>query len=604
MPKMRMVIRRGQPSPQPAQSIRSPGFMDEWERWLYRNRWNDRAERVIRESIESLPSRNLLSVIMPAYNTPPDILDAAIRSVESQVYQAWELCIADDGSTNEATLDILKAWARKDPRVRPIFRTTNGGISTASNDALAAAKGEFVVLMDHDDMITPDALAELALAIHENPEADLIYSDEDRISPEGRFVEPTFKPPFCLEMLATKSYVNHISAVRTNLAKRVGGFRSLYDGAQDHDLYLRVGREARKVVRIPKILYHWRMTPGSVSSNPGRCLGKGAAAVEDHLKSIGCPGKVCIHPQTYMFHIKFPNTGPKASVVIPTRDKPDLLRRVLETLRNCEYQPVEVVLVDTGTTDKEALAAISEAKKSGVKVVEDKNAPFNFSRACNLGAEASGGDILVFLNNDIEARHGNGWLSAMIGYANMPGVGAVGARLLFPNDTLQHVGVGLQMDGWMPSRLFASNAIGDECYGRYAGMPRHVAAVTAACMAVPKTAFNFVGGFDEAMPIDYNDTDLCLRLSDAGLKTVYCPWATLTHHESATRGTSRTDPAGSWEYRRRHWQRRDDFCNPNIRHRETDMSIVPARSMTRHPSRPIRVLAVSHTLHKNGATMV
>lgn len=600
MARVKMTIKRGagQRDPAPRSQVRDDGR----DAWLSRNRWTDRAERVCRDSLAALPSRPLLSVIMPAYNTPPDIMEAAISSLVAQVYQDWELCVADDGSPSRAGAEVIAAWAARDPRVRPIFREANGGISAASNDALAAARGEYVVLMDHDDVLTPDALAEVALAFHENPDAELVYSDEDRLDGAGHLTELTFKPPFCPVLLLTKAYVNHISAARAETLRRVGGFRSQYDGAQDHDLYLRIGRDIRKAVRIPKVLYHWRMTPGSASSNPARCLERGAAAVNDHLKEIGCPAQVAIHPKTYMFHLRFPDVGPRASVVIPTIDHPDILRRCLESVSKASYQSLEVVIVDTGTTDPEALEVIDSARRGGAVVVRDDGPAFNFSRACNIGAAAAGGDILIFLNNDVEAKSPE-WASTLVGYACLPGVGAVGAKLVTPGGLIQHAGVGLNMDGWMPGHLYAGRHAAVEGYCRYAGVPRTVSAVTAACVAVPKAAFAMVRGFCEEMSQDYNDVDLCLRLGDLGLRSVYCPWALLSHDEGATRGKS-SSVEGHWEYRKRHASREESWANPNLLLTAGEFAVRPARAMARLPSRPLRVLAVTHSLGLSGAPAV
>lgn len=600
MARVKMTIKKG--TGHRDHSPRPQVWDDGRDAWLARNRWTDRSERVCRDSLSALPARPLLSVIMPAYNTPPDMMDAAISSLAAQVYQEWELCVADDGSPVRDGADVIAAWAARDARVRPIFRESNGGISAASNDALAAVRGKYVVLMDHDDVLTPDALAEVALAFHEHPDADLVYSDEDRLDGSGHLTELTFKPPFCPVLLLTKAYVNHISAARAETLRRVGGFRSQFDGAQDHDLYLRVGRDIRKAVRIPKVLYHWRMTPGSASSNPARCLERGAAAVADHLKEIGCPAQVAVHPKTYMFHLRFPDVGPRASVVIPTKDQPNLIRRCLDSVSKATYESLEVVVVDTGTTNQEALDVIDAARRAGAVVVRDDGPSFNFSRACNIGAAAASGDILIFLNNDVEAKSAD-WASTLVGYACLPGVGAVGAKLVTPSGAIQHAGVGLNMDGWMPAHLYAGKHAATEGYCRYAGVPRTVSAVTAACMAVPKVAFRMVGGFCEDMPCDYNDADLCLRLGDLGLRSVYCPWAVLAHDEGATRGKS-SSTEGHWEYRMRHAIREETWANPNLLLTGGEFAIRPARAMARLPSRQLRVLAVTHSLGLSGAPAV
>ena len=493
------------PPPPPAYAYRAP----DWP-----------ACQHIHREAERLGYRPLISVVIPTYNTPARYLRAALDSVRNQLYENWELCVVDDASPQPQVREIVREYSALDSRIRPVFRAVNGSISKATNDALAIATGEFVALLDHDDELTVDALFAIAAALDEDPSLDIVYTDHDKKDESGRCVEPHFKPDWSPEYFRGVMYVGHLLCVRRTLLAGIGGFRSEYDGIQDYEATLRLSERTTRIHHLPKVLYHWRMLPGSFALAPdakGDCVSLQARAVSEQLARLALPAaaedfagghraKIVPAPRLQT---------PRVSIIIPTKDAPDYLERCLGSISKLSTYPnFECVLGDNGTTDPRALRLMEELPCKRV----DCAGPFNFSRVNNRCVEAATGEFLLLY------------------FAEQPDVGAVGALLLFPDGGVQHAGVILGPRGTADHlmRGFPREVDG------YAGslvVSREVTAVTAACLMVKRSLFEEVGGFNEHYFTHYQDVDLCLMFRRAGKRNIFTPAAVLNHYESVSRKT-------------------------------------------------------------------
>ncbi len=499
---------------------------------------------VVRRQLHALLRHPLISIVVPVYN--PDLvhLSSAIDSVRAQIYENWELCIADDASTNASVAPALKKYTTVDPRIKVTFRERNGHIAACSNSALELATGEWIALLDQDDLLAEHALALVAATIGEYPEAGLIYSDEDKIDQSGSRCRPFFKPDWNPELLLGQNYISHLGIYRCALLREIGGFREGYEGAQDYDLALRCAEKLHhaQIRHIPRVLYHWRMVEGSVAAAAAaKPYAPEAArrAIANHLLRTNVAGQVVACPENLEWHrviYDLPDPLPLVSVIIPTRDQLELLETCIASLRqHTDYSPLEIIVVDNDSVDAQTRDYLSSlAKEANTRVV---SAPgkFNFSRLINCGAKEAEGEILVFLNNDIETNE-TGWLREMVSHAARGAVGAVGARLWFPNGTLQHGGVitGLAGVASHAFHRFPREPVAQ--LNRTFILTQNYSAVTAACMAMRKEVFKSVQGFDEELPSNFNDVDFCLRLGERGWQIVWTPYANLIHHESASRG--------------------------------------------------------------------
>lgn len=503
-------------------------------------------EAAIRADIARFSRRPLLSVVMATYETPAPYLLAAIQSVQAQIYDNWELCIADDASSSPHVARILRQVAADDLRIRVTVRPERGHIAAASNSALALAQGEWVVLMDHDDLIPRDTLYEIAAEAIAHPTAQVIYTDEDKIDGQGVQYSPYFKPDFDPDLLLGQNLLNHLTAYRRDLIQSVGGFREGFPGAQDHDLALRAtaicGPDA--VRHIPRVLYHWRQNTNVRSFSEGameRCTAAGRRALAEHLQAQGLCAE--IHPASELYHrilFPLPDPAPLVSIIIPTRDRADLLRVCLDgVLRRTRYPALEVLIADNGSTEPDALKLLGEVKADPRVRVLSLPGPFNFAHITNSAVSEARGDVLLLLNNDIEVINED-WLREMVSHAVRPDVGAVGARLLYPNGRLQHGGIVLGVGGVAGHLLVGTHR---DDYGPFGvlGLLRSVSAVTAACLALRRDVWKQVGGMDEVnLSVAFNDVDLCLKIRKLGLRVVCTPFAELYHHESASRGYDTT----------------------------------------------------------------
>ncbi len=517
-----------------------------------------------------LPSTGpLLSIVVPVYRPPIWLFHECVLSVLAQSYQNWELCLCDDGSGDPALTEALAQLASGDSRIKPMTMDKNGGISRATNKALEAATGEFVVLLDHDDVLSADALAEIAAVAIGHDDVDVVYSDEDKLDELDRPIQPHFKPDWDPDLLLAYPYLGHVTVIRTELLRRIGGFRPEFDGSQDYDVMLRATEVARRIVHIPKVLYHWRVVAGSAAGNteakPWAHLAS-RRALEDALARRGIEGVVEVGPFRGAYHVRRKITdSPTVSVIIPFRDQAALTVACLESLdRDPGYEIAEVVLIDNGSTEPETRALRQRLEQRPGTRILDYPGEFNWAAINNFAASTCQTDMVLFLNNDIVATS-SGWLHALVELGQRPEVGAVGARLVYPDGSLQHAGVVLGMGG-VASHIFIGMPKGLRGYFSWDGVVRGYSAVTAACMLVRRSVFEEMGGFDEVFAVAFNDVDFCIRLGQAGYRLLYTPHAQLTHFESVSRGLS--GYARDYQAFLPRWMdhliQGDPFYNPNL----------------------------------------
>lgn len=486
----------------------------------------------------------LISIVTPVYGVAPLYLERLIQSVKQQWYVNWELILVEDAGPNPETRNYLKAL--KDPRIKVRLLETNGGIAHATNIALKLAKGTYTVFLDHDDEITPDALFEVVKAINQY-DPDLIYSDEDKIDVHGNYSDPFFKPGWSPDAMMSIMYTCHLCCIRTDLIHSTGGLRGQFDGAQDYDLVLRVSEIAQRIHHIPKVLYHWRVLPSSIASGiDAKPYASDAVRLlkEDALKRRGLSGVVePVEGMPGQFRINyFPQSEVLVSIIIPTRDNPDILRQCLDSiLAQTRYTNYEIVLVDNQSISTDALTYYESLQDHPRIRLQRYPQPFNYSAINNFAARQAQGDYLLFLNDDTQVESAD-WLERLLGFAQLTHVGAVGAKLLFPGTRkIQHCGVVNLADG--PGHAFYNASAETPLYFGRNLLDWNWLAVTGACLLLQREKFEAIGGFDEDLPIAYNDIDLCIRLHDAGWHNLVCSAVQLLHHESVSRGVDHEDPS-------------------------------------------------------------
>ncbi len=547
--------------------VRSPGSAREagtddgqYQKWAKAHALTSAGLRRARDEAAGLAYRPAVSIVMPVYNSDPVWLRLAIESVRAQIYENWELCVADDGSTRPEVRKLLHEYEGVDARIRVTYLEKNQGIALASDAALAMATGEFVGFLDHDDELKPEALFEVVKLLNERTDLDFIYSDEDKLDERGNLVSPFFKPDWSPDLLMAMNYINHFSVYRKLLVDRVGGFRSGYDGSQDYDLVLRVTELTDRVAHLAKPLYSWRMVPGSAAAIPdakGFAFDAAKKALTDALARRELSGEVVDGLFKGAYRVRYAIKGkPKVSIIIPTRDRLDMLSRCIQSIRKkSSYDNYEILIVDNESRERETLEYLASFQGRVIPYPH----PFNFSSIVNAGARAAEGEVLLFLNNDTEVISPD-WIDAMLEHAQRPGVAAVGARLLYPDGRVQHEGIIMGLGG--------GSALNVD-HGGYFGQGQSVhncSAVTGACMMARADVFWELCGFDERLRVAYNDVDYCLRARQKGLLIVYTPYALLYHHESASRG--RLHPDEDERFFRERWgkagQYRDPYYNPNL----------------------------------------
>ncbi len=555
----------------------------------------------------AIPPENgpLISVLMPVFNPPERWLRRAIESVLNQTYPHWELCIANDASTHPAIRPLLDGYAVHDPRIKVVHRAENGHISAASNSALALSTGVFTALLDHDDELVPHALAEIVRLLINHPAAELVYSDEDKINEQGRRYDPYFKPGWNPDLLLGQNYFCHLTLYKTALLRALGGFRVGHEGAQDWDLALRAVERLRddQIVHLPKILYHWRAIAGSTALRADKKNYHTDAAkksLDDALRRRGWHAEVVPGPaRQWRIRHALPDQPPLVSLIIPTRNRVEILRPCIESiLKLTTYPRYEVLIVDNGSDDPATLAFLAElaARDPRVRVLRD-DGPFNYSALNNRAAREARGELLALVNNDIEPIT-SGWLEEMVSHALRADIGAVGAMLYYPDDKIQHAGVVLGIAGPKRENGVAGHAFKGMARGYHGGMSRlllaqNYSAVTAACLVVRKSIYEQVGGLNENhLAVSFNDVDFCLRVRKAGYRNLWTPFAELYHHESASRGTDNSPKKiiraeREAAYMRTTWGPlldNDPAYNPNLTFVHEDFSVSwPPRRVAARP---------------------
>jgi glycosyltransferase involved in cell wall biosynthesis len=534
----------------------------------------------ISERVQNLRWKPLFSVVMPVYNPRPEYLRQALDSLIHQLYPDWELCIADDASTDPEVRAVLDEYAQADRRIKIAYRRRNGHVCAASNTAIELASGEYLVLMDHDDVLPAHALYMVADELNRHPDADLIYTDEDKIDDENRRHDPHFKTDWNQELFYSQNIIAHMGVYRTSLVREIGGFRVGFEGSQDYDLALRFIRRthASRIRHIPHVLYHWRIFPGVTSlstNNAQKSVDTARRALEEYF-SVAEPSAAVVpyerFPSWWRIKRRLPERLPRVSLIVPTRDRVDLLKVAIDgLLRATEYDNLEVIIADNESVERETLSyldALGDDLRVKVTRVEG---PFNFSRLNNQAAKIATGSILGFVNNDVKVIHAD-WLKELVTQISQRNVGAVGAKLYYANDTIQHAGAILGLYGVASHghRHFPRDSIG------YFGRPvlvQNISAVTAACMLVRRHVFDEVRGYDESsLAISYNDVDVCLKIRKAGYDIVFTPFAELYHLESQSRGEDLSPQQMQRETRERAYMlerwgdviQRDPFYNPNL----------------------------------------
>lgn len=492
-----------------------------------------------------LERRPLVSVVMPVFDPPEDALRAAIESVRAQVYAEWELCIADDASTEPHVGRVLSEYERLDDRIRVVHRGDNGGISAASNTALESAHGELVALLDHDDLLRPHSLLLCVLPFLDDPRVGFVYSDADRVDEDGHPISHYFKPDWSPALILCQNYLCHLSVIRADLVREVGGFRSEYDGSQDWDLNLRVVERLppEGIVHVPHVLYHWRAIPGSVASQgiEAKPYAADAArrAVEGHLTRTGRGGYVLpvVDHQSVRFFVS--SRAPRVTAVIPSTGRPDLLEPCLDgLLSRTTYDELDVVVaVDENAREdpptRRFLAELSARPQ--VRVYAYPTRPFNYARTVNEAVAVTSSPLVLLLNDDTEVVYED-WLDAMVGYAQEERVGAVGGMLVYPDGTVHSAGMLVGARSIAENRYHRRQASVNG-YANRARLPQDLTAVVGTAMLVRRDAFDEVSGLDISFPVAYNDVDFCLKLRRAGWRVVYVPDAILIHKGSASYGS-------------------------------------------------------------------
>jgi glycosyltransferase involved in cell wall biosynthesis len=560
------------PPPEPIAEI------SDYDRWQWHHMPRPADYQRMRETVDVFPYQPLISVIVPVYNTPELFLREAIESVIAQIYPHWELCLADDASTEPLVRAILQEYAAEDARIKTIRRSENGHIAAASNSALSLATGEFVALLDHDDLLAPEALYEIALLLNRQPDTDMIYSDEDKLDMQGQFTDPAFKPDWAPDSFFCRMYTCHLGVYRRSMLMQIGGFRVGYEGSQDYDLVLRLTEQTHHIAHIPKILYHWRIHANSVASGAAAkpyAYDASYRALNDALERRGEPGQVqevANHPGHYI--IRYQIAQPQlVSIIIPTRDLAEMLDRCLDSIfAKTTYPNFEVIVIDNGSVEAETQNVFKRWKEQ----YPDRfsvylfDIPFNFSKINNFAVTQASGEFLLFLNNDTTVITPD-WITAMVEQAQRPSIGAVGAKLLYPDQTIQHAGIvlGIAAATGHSHKHFPADASG--YLGQIVSICNY-AAVTGACLMCRKAVFNQVGGFEEALAVGYNDIDLCLKFLEAGLQNVYLPHVQLYHDESKSRGQDLTPEKQARFFEETAWMqqrwpelmKRDPYYNPNL----------------------------------------
>ena len=534
----------------------------------------------------------LISIAVPAYQTPVEFLRQMIESLIVQTYSNWELCIVNASPDNEEMQKVLAEYSAGDSRVRFCNLKENLGIAENTNRAFAMTKGEFVGLLDHDDLLAPNALYEIVKILQDHPQADALYTDEDKVTTElDEHFQPHLKPDFNLDLLRSNNYICHFFVVRKSIVEKAGGFRKEFDGAQDYDFIFRCTEKAGEVLHVPEILYHWRTHKASTADNPASkmyAFEAGKRAIEAHLERTGTKGEVSHTQDLGFYRVKYPVQGkPLVSVIIPNKDEKETLQTCLEMLeKNTGYQNFEIIIVENNSTTDEIFRYYKELSGNRKIHLLRWGKEFNYSAINNFAVAHAKGEYLLFLNNDVKSINPD-WLEEMLGVCQRPEVGGVGAKLIYPDNTIQHAGCVIGMGG-IAGHMFVDMPADRTGYLHKASLLQDMSAVTAACLLMKKEVFEQAGGFTEELAVAFNDVDLCLKVRKNGYLIVYDPYGKLYHMESKTRGAEDSKEKvrrfqTEIEYMRCHWidilKNGDPCYNKNLSLTKWNYSLKPIPGM-------------------------
>ena len=534
----------------------------------------------------------LISIAVPAYQTPVEFLRQMIESLIVQTYSNWELCIVNASPDNEEMQKVLAEYSAGDSRVRFCNLKENLGIAENTNRAFAMTKGEFVGLLDHDDLLAPNALYEIVKILQDHPQADALYTDEHKVTTElDEHFQPHLKPDFNLDLLRSNNYICHFFVVRKSIVEKAGGFRKEFDGAQDYDFIFRCTENAGEVLHVPEILYHWRTHKASTADNPASkmyAFEAGKRAIEAHLERTGTKGEVSHTQDLGFYRVKYPVQGkPLVSVIIPNKDEKETLQTCLEMLeKNTGYQNFEIIIVENKSTTDEIFRYYKELSGNRKIHLLRWGKEFNYSAINNFAVAHAKGEYLLFLNNDVKSINPD-WLEEMLGVCQRPEVGGVGAKLIYPDNTIQHAGCVIGMGG-IAGHMFVDMPADRTGYLHKASLLQDMSAVTAACLLMKKEVFEQAGGFTEELAVAFNDVDLCLKVRKNGYLIVYDPYAKLYHMESKTRGAEDSKEKvrrfqTEIEYMRCHWidilKNGDPCYNKNLSLTKWNYSLKPIPGM-------------------------
>ncbi|MBM4312505.1 MAG: glycosyltransferase family 2 protein [Deltaproteobacteria bacterium] len=534
--------------------------------------WEKLRLEKLREECRAFPYQPKISIVLPVWNIDPRQLRSSLDSVRAQLYENWELCIAGENVSESNMRELLENDNKRDKRIAVRFLSGHPGVSDLSNGATALATGEFIGFMDQGDELALSALYEVVHLLNRNQDADFIYSDEILLDESGASVYTYYRPDFSMDYLLSHCYINHLSLFRTGLVNKIGGFRKGFDTARYYDLFLRICSETKKVFHIPKVLYLSKQRgSGRGQASLSEVMDSSRKAIQDFLDREGIRGEVCDTGHFNFFRVKREIIGnPKITIVIPTKDRVDLLKRCLSSIEEKTlYKNYDIIIVDNHSREADTFEYLDDLqKRRGVYRVFTFKEDFNFSRINNYAAQHACGEHLLFLNNDVEIIAPE-WLEAMLEQSQREDVGCVGAKLLYPDGKLQHVGVVIGLYGGA-DHIYKWHESADIGYMGHFVSIRNYSAVTAACMMVKRKVFDQIDGFDESYRVGFGDTDFCLRVQEKGYLNVFTPYAELYHHESASRGQSPEIDPHLEDTRRlmKRWQRiireGDPFYNPNL----------------------------------------
>ena len=554
----------------------------DYEEW-YKNH-KPTMEELQRQRDTEFEYEPLISILVPVYNTPEEFLKQMIQSVRKQTYDNWELCIANANPANETVAEILRISSTKDERIKVKDVPENEGIAQNTNAALAIATGDYIGLLDHDDLLTPDALYEVVKMINENDRPQVLYSDEDKITMDlSEHFQPHMKPDYNKDLLRSNNYITHFFVAERMLVEEVGGEDGEYNGAQDYDLILKCMERAKGIAHIPRILYHWRVHKASTADNPASkmyAFDAGKRAIEDHLKRCGEIGKVSHEKDLGFYRVKYQVQGsPLISIIIPNKDQVESLDKCLRSIEKSSYKNYEIIIVENNSTEDETFAYYKKIESDKIRIVYWSD-EFNYSAINNFGVKHARGDYLLLLNNDVEVITTD-WLEELTANCQRKDVGIVGARLYYPDDTIQHAGIVIGIGG-VAGALFVGMPRMFTGYLHKASIQQDLSAVTAACMMVKRSVYEELGGLEEELKVAFNDVDFCLRAREKGYLVVYDPNVELYHFESKSRGTEDSKEKirrfqNEIEYMRSHWlellKKGDPMYNPNLTLTKWDYSL-------------------------------